>query len=115
MAFPNVDWFKVRDAFDQMIEANGSDADVKLRDSTQFQMRMVERNRMPNSELTSGISQREFSALCMYHRWVAAAPADREPEKGDQITMNGRRKAVDSVGRVGPDATPIGYIMRFRG
>lgn len=103
------------DAFDQMIQTNGSTADVTLRNGTQFSMRMALRGRNPNEPLTDGISERRAWAQFMASRWEAAAPADRDPEKGDHVTMNGRRRAISSVEVRAIDDVRVVFLILLEG
>lgn len=113
MAFPTVDWDAVEAAFDSMIEANGQDVDVVLRDGiTTFSLKGVMR-KAPVQNMTDGLQQEQDRLSVMRDRWDAGA--GRDPEKGDQVTLNGRRQAVQSVNAVGAGNRLIGFNLVLLG
>lgn len=115
MAFPDASLAKAVKAWDDFVQQNGSVATVTLRDGTTFDVTMVERGRNPNEDVTDGISARRATLQCMYSRWAAAAPANRDPEKGDRVRINDRVRAISSVERKSMGSVDIGWLLRLVG
>ena len=93
----------------QAFHDNGLDADVRRRDRSQFATKVFER-RYQGEELTDGLSQQDYRVRVVASDWdrLAGGP----PEKGDQITISGRRHAVESWQRHG---LADQYLIRLRG
>ena len=115
MAFPNVNWAKVKQDFDSALQANGNDATVLLNDGvTTFTIRTTTVKRR-GEDLTDGLQQENDRLSLMADRWEAGAGAGRMPQKGDIFEINGRRQAVLEANTVARDDTLIGYTVELRG
>ncbi|MFN2199967.1 MAG: hypothetical protein ACK2UO_02115 [Caldilineaceae bacterium] len=77
----------------QAFQDNGLDARVRRRDLTEFDTKVFER-RYRGTELTEGLTQQDYRVRVIASDWdrLAGGP----PEKGDQVTISGRRHAVES-------------------
>lgn len=101
-------------AWDSLIQSGGTPADWRLRDGTQFQLQIVRRSK-PDENMTEGLQQQGFEIQFMASRWGAVAPPGRGPEKGDQVTLHGRRHAVERAKLVTVGGVDVGYIARVLG
>lgn len=88
---------------------NGADVDVTLRDGTTFRTKAFERRQTPE-EMTDGLTQQGYYVRVVASDWDAAA--GRPPDKGDQLTLYGRRHAVESWQRRGIADL---YVLRLKG
>ena len=101
-------------AWDDFIGATGIDTDFRLHTGERFSLRVV-RRRKADEDITDGLQQKGFEIQFMASQWVRLAPAGRRPEKGDQVTMEGRRHAIETAKLVSYDNTEIGYVARVLG
>lgn len=110
-----VNWTKIETDFDTFIQNNGVDVSVRLRDGvTTFTIKGAMRRTSPEN-LTDGLQQHGERLSVMRSRWDAGA--GRTPNKGDQVTISGRRQAIMSWNPVEVPTTSdiIGYNLRLSG
>lgn len=98
----------------QFLHETGVDADFVLRSGETFRIKVVRKVR-PDRDMTDGLVQQGFDVQFMYSDWHAQAPAGRGPEKGDQLTMAGRRHAIEYHKLHQIASSPVGYVCRVRG
>lgn len=100
-------------AWDGFLQSAGIPAEFLLHDTkARFTLNVARRKKMPEN-VTSGVQQKGFEIQFMGFRWNAAAP--RPPEKGDQVTVEGRRHAIESVTPHSIGTTVVGYVARVLG
>lgn len=90
------DWLRVRADFDSVLQQEGTDTEFRLMSGEVFTLRARVRS-SGEQDLTDGVSQDRRRVTVMAHRWDAAAPAGRSPQKGDQVVIDGRRHAVEEA------------------
>lgn len=113
MAFPGVNWTQVEQDLDAFFQANGDDVSVLLNDGvTTFTVKGLQR-KTPAENLTDGLQQEGDRLSVMAARWLAGA--GRAPEKGDLVTTNGHRQAVQAVNRKTVSNLTIGYNLTILG
>mgnify|MGYP001812655387 CR=1 FL=1 len=113
MPFPDMNMASVANAVDSILQANGNTASVTLNDGvTTFTVKTGMRKRV-GENLTDGLQQENDRLLVLASRWDPEA--GRAPEKGDQLTINGRRQAVEAVNSVGVGDTVWAYNLELRG
>lgn len=106
---------QVISAFDAMIQGDGSDCTFTLRGGAAFTIKGVLRFTSEN-DLTAGLVQDNKKLSVMAHRWEKAVPvAGRIPEKGDQVTIDGHRYAIDEVNAALVSNVRIGWRITLRG
>ena len=108
-----VDWNAVRSAFDARIQADGVDCGFMLRSGETFTIRGVSRLQSEESR-TDGLQIDQRKLSIMSHRWEAAAPAGRHPEKGDQVTVLEQRFAIDEADPVLVEQQRIGWRLKLK-
>jgi hypothetical protein len=101
-------------AWDSSINAIGVNTTFTLHTGETFTIKTVRRKK-PDENMTEGLQQKGFEIQFMAKNWVANAPAGRHPEKGDQLSMAGRRHAIESSKLVEAAGVSIGYIARVMG
>ena len=109
-----VDWARVKQDFDSAMQSEGSDCAFVLRSGEQFTIKGVLRF-LPEVTMTDGLHQDRRKLSVMADRWEAAAPANRDPEKGDQVTVHGRRFAVEEADPATGGNQVIGWRLRLKG
>ena len=93
----------------QEFHDNGTTCNVLLRNRATFTIKGFEK-RVNIEELTAGLTQQGYFLRVIASDWDAKAGGP--PEKGDQVTLYGRRHAIDSWQRRG---IADQYILRLRG
>lgn len=115
MAFPDMGLAPAVAAWDSFIQQNGNDTQVLLNDGvTTFTVKTAMRKR-PVENLTDGLQQENDRLSVMASRWETGAGAGRMPEKGDILTINGRRQAIASANTVAMQDTLIAFNIELRG
>ena len=104
----------VINTFDTMVEQNGTACDFTLRDGTAFTIKGVLFN-LADEQLTDGLNQDNARLQIMHKRWSAFVAPGRDPEKGDQVRIDGHRFAIQRVDRKLFQSVIVGYRMRIRG
>lgn len=108
-----VNWTRYISDMDTFFQAEGQDVDVLLRDGvTTFTIKGM-KAKLPVENLTDGLQQNAERMSVMASRWDAGA--GRAPEKGDQLTYDGRRQAIQSVSRALGGNQTIGYRLTVLG
>lgn len=115
MAFPSVDHTAVLASLKQGFDAQGSPADVVLRNAAgSFTVQATQGYRRVES-LTPGLVQNVLRIRVLASEWDQVAPTDRYPEKGDMITMWGKTQIVEQVHIRAMGTTTYMYIMEMKG
>jgi hypothetical protein len=97
-----------------MIENSGNNTAFTLHTGEKFTIKTV-RKKKPDENITEGLQQNGFELQFMAKRWSASAPVGRNPEKGDQVVVDGRRFALESSKAITYGDIRIGYIARVLG
>ena len=108
----DVNWPAVASAFDARIQAEGVDCDFTLRSGETFTIRGVLRFQ-PEESRTDGIQADRRKLSVMESRWAAAAPANRNPEKGDRVVVMGQRFAIEEADPVFGGQQRIGWRIKL--
>ena len=95
MAFPSINTGVIKAQLKQAFDAQGHTAAVVLKDGSTFSIKVTEGFRRDTS-LTAGISAETHRIRFLADDWDANVT--RPPEKGDQVSFNGHRYAIQ--GRV---------------
>lgn len=104
-----------RQKFEQGIAAMGGDCAFTLRGTGEkFSVKGVIKHQ-PEAELTGGINQDRRRLSVSDIDWSAAAPAGREPQKGDQVVIDGHRHAIMEADPVLMSGIRILWRIRLRG
>lgn len=101
----------LKGVFDEL----GHEADVTLHDTlATFTIQVTEGFRR-GQDLTDGMSQETHRFKVLYDDWEAESPG-RPPQRGDQFTVLGKRRAVQGAQRTrGLGNTPILYTIEMTG
>lgn len=67
-----------------------------------------------NSNLTGGSDQDTYTCLFLYDDWQAVSPG-RAPKKGDVVTSEGMRYAIDRTILAKPGGIPMVYKSQLKG
>jgi hypothetical protein len=105
---------KIEAAFDSMINDAGSDCTFELYTGETFTVKGVLRF-TPELGLTEGINHDSRKLSVMGKRWANVAPPDRFPEKGDQVTINGCKYAIEEADPAMVSGSMIGWRIKLRG
>lgn len=100
------------DAFEMLLNSTGSPTEFSLRSGEVFTIPVVRRKKRIE-EMTDGIQQKDFDIQFLHKHWTVYAA--REPEKGDQLTMAGRRHAIEKCFPVICYDITVGYVARVLG
>lgn len=109
-----VNWTQIKADFDAAIQAEGSDCAFTLRTGEQFVLRGTLRF-LSEEGISDGLNQDRRKLSVMADRWENAAPASRNPEKGDQVVVHGRRFAVEEADPATGGNQVIGWRLRLKG
>lgn len=109
-----IPWAKVKQAFDDMIENEGSLCEFRLRSGEVFSIKGVMRF-TAEEQMTDGLSQDRRKLSIMADRWSAQAPPARDPEKGDQVVVDGRRHGIMEADPAVASGQRIGWRLRLTG
>ncbi len=108
MAFPAVDWGKIKVDVSAVMAAQGTDADFTLRDGQTGTIKVAQ-GRLRDEDLTDGLQQKGFRLRCMADDWDGAFT--RSPEKGDRVELWGRRHSISSALHRGAADESLMYIL----
>ena len=114
MATTPVNWLKIRSDLDGVVQQEGTPADFRLRTGETFTLRARVRDGTDEA-LTAGLQQDTLTVTVLANRWETAAPPNRAPEKGDQITIAGKRHAIEDVRQRIAGSVPLTWTMRLKG
>ena len=109
-----VDLSKVKSAFDTAIQQNGVDCTFTLRSGETFTIKGFLRFQREEL-LTEGMNQDRRKLSFMEDRWRVEAPIGRDPEKGDQVVVSGRRFAIEEADPQLFQDVVIGWRVRLMG
>lgn len=111
MGFPTIDYSAAVAKYHEAVLQNGTTLDVRLRTGETFTIKGTLGKLQPE-DLTEGLTQQGYKLKIPAAHWDAAT--DRPPEKGDQITMWGRRSAIMSwyMRGVGDDFAVYNLLMK---
>lgn len=113
MSFPGINLDAALGALKQVFAANGVTSQFDLLDGTSFTI-MTTDGHLRDSEVTEGLNAGAFKLRVLASDWDVASPG-RPPRKGDQVTRNGRRHAVEAYHLRAMADTPIMYVMTVQG
>jgi hypothetical protein len=111
--FPVIGLGNAKAALREMYSANGVPVDVRLRDGTEFEVKAFF-GPLTERDLTAGAPQNGYRLRFLGETWDAASPG-RMPQKGDQITLHGRRSAIESVRLCGLGGEQLMYVVVMHG
>jgi hypothetical protein len=101
-------------AVDELITGVGVPAAFTLHTGETFTINVVRRKK-PDETITEGLQQKGFELTLLAKHWRANAAAPRHPEKGDQLTMAGRRHAVETSKLITTAGMDVSYVLRVVG
>lgn len=107
-------WDQINTTFQSVLADNGSDADFVLRSGESFTIKASQGHRT-DPELTDGLSQKQVRIRISALDWEAVAPVGRIPEKGDKVTMWGRKHTVENAHPRGAAGRTLVYVLVMRG
>lgn len=105
---------KVRQAFDDLIQSEGHTCNFELRSGEKFAVKGALRFQAED-QLTDGINQDRRKLSIMASRWSAAAPPGRDPEKGDLVTVDGRRHRIMEADPALCSGQRLGWRIKLTG
>lgn len=112
MAFPNINWDLVYARLKEAFDAQGTDTDFKLVDGSTFTLKGIKGHKR-DQDLTDGITQQGFKMRVLAPEWDDAA--GKEPSEGDQLTVAGRRHAIDTYHKLQQSDRPLMYVLVIKG
>jgi hypothetical protein len=96
------------------MNAIGVPTEFRLHSGERFTVKVAKKKR-PDENLSDGLQQKGFELQVLAKEWRAKAPANRDPEKGDQIVTAGRRHALENASKVQYGSIEIGFVCRVVG
>lgn len=113
MAFPDIPLAKVKADLSRAFQKIGRPAAFTLRDGTQFTVQATDGFRR-SLDLTDGLDVSQHIMRVLADDWDTRAP--RMPEKGDRLTYDGRRYAVqEDVRARGVGMDRLVYVFVIKG
>lgn len=109
----SVNWLQLKRVFSEQIGSMGISADVTLHDGGVPFCVSVVRRRAPTENLTDGLQQNGERVSVMADPWLDNAR--RAPQKGDQLTIDNHRYAIQTAKPVYGGETLIGYTLTVLG